>query len=649
MIEATAVAFTSCTRKPTVGGIEADLLDRCLSGLERTPRANLEIIVVDNGSREEATQELLERKGPKVVRVEEPFNFSRLINLGAQAATGEYLLILNNDTETANPEWLDAMLEQARRPGVGVVGARLLYPWLAPQHEGIMLVCVDGEIRGAHLAWRGYHALDRAVRDVEAVTAACLMTPRSVFEELGGLDESLRVAFGDVDYCLRAARQGYRVLYTPFAEVLHFEGATRGSFYPRADEAAFNERWRGLVDRFHPAVLDRFLDVRVHRPEEAARPDIGAVAFGVNLAGFLTSEKGIGEAARRVVSALDAASIARSLEMYEDPASAGVERIDRRGEHGHVHPVNVTCINPDFLPTFLHDRGPSYLRGRYNIALWNWELEDVPAEWVKAAAMFDEVWVPSRFIAEPLSRALSVPVIRIPYPVDPDPPRAAELTRDRLRIPHSAFLFLFLMDFHSVAERKNPLALIRAFRAAFVPGDDAWLLIKTARSHTDRKTFEAIRAAAQGANVRIVDEVLRREEVNGLYALGDSCVSLHRSEGYGLTLLEAMTAAKPVIATGYGGNMDFMNDKNSVPVSYRLVELDKDYPPYRRGWRWAEPDVDHGASAMRRLYEDRDAARRLGQAARESALATLHPRTVGAALKQRLDTIRWRLSERNSR
>ncbi len=239
-----------------------------------------------------------------------------------------------------------------------------------------------------------------------------------------------------------------------------------------------------------------------------------------------------------------------------------------------------------------------------------------------------------------MSRSLTVPVIRVPYPVEPDAVASAGLTRARLGLAESAFLFLSILDFHSVSERKNPLGLIRAFKEAFAVHEGAHLVVKTARGRFDRKSYEAICAAARGHNILVIDEVLPRGEVNALYSIADAYVSVHRSEGFGLTLLEAMSAGLPVIATGYGGNTDFMNATNSLLVDYELVELASDFKPYKRGWRWAEPDLAQAAALMRRLYEDREGAKGLGEAARASVVAELHPRTVGAMLRERLDAVR---------
>jgi GT2 family glycosyltransferase len=246
----------------------ADLLAKCLDKLRHSKYKRIEIIVVDNGSVEAATRTLLDARD--LIRVADPgdFNFSRLINSGAAAAKGDYLLLLNNDIEAINEDWIEAMLEHAQRPEVGVVGARLLYPSGRPQHEGVALG-IGGTFAG-HVDWRDYLGLSHAVRNCSAVTAAAAMTRRSVFNELRGFDESFRVAYGDVDYCLRARQRGYLVVYTPYALLYHHESASRGNNHPPEDEIRARKRWGHLTDPYYSDALDEVLEPWVYGPAHAA-------------------------------------------------------------------------------------------------------------------------------------------------------------------------------------------------------------------------------------------------------------------------------------------------------------------------------------------------------------------------------------------
>jgi GT2 family glycosyltransferase len=210
------------------------LLDGCLSSLPRGTYRRLQIILVDNGSREQRTFRYLQnfagRRGWHIVRSAGPFNFSHLCNKGARRATGDYLLFLNNDTEVVSPDWLQQMLAVGQHPRVGVVGATLLYPDRTIQHAG--LAARDGAwthlYRGRHFADPGDHGELRRVRQVPAVTGACLMIRRNLFRHLGGFDERLPVTGNDVDLCRRVRELGYLVAVTPHARLLHFECLSRG-------------------------------------------------------------------------------------------------------------------------------------------------------------------------------------------------------------------------------------------------------------------------------------------------------------------------------------------------------------------------------------------------------------------------------------
>lgn len=234
-----------------------DLLERCVESIRSAstyPR--YEIMVVDNDSSEAETLEYLEGFSGKVFRYPGEFNFAAMMNAAAQeAGDADMLLFLNNDTEVISPEWIEAMLEHAQRPEVAAVGARLLLPNGAPQHEGIV-VGVDGA--AASNVSLEYFGLGRTIRNCSAVTAACTMIRQEVFRELGGFEERLAVAFNDVDLCLRAREKGYEIVYTPYALLYHDEGSSRGFGGSQAaeDEMFFRARWQGYLDPYDNLGLD---------------------------------------------------------------------------------------------------------------------------------------------------------------------------------------------------------------------------------------------------------------------------------------------------------------------------------------------------------------------------------------------------------
>jgi len=219
---------------PTRDGLQ--LLKRCIDSiLTLTDYDNYEIVIVDNQSSERETKEYLGQvvadPRVRVLAYDQPFNYSAINNYAVRETSGELLGLVNNDIEVISPGWLREMAGHAMRPEIGAVGAMLYYPDNTIQHAGVVLGLggVAGHVHGGHS--RGYIGqMGRAqlTQNLSAVTAACLLIRRSVFEEVEGLDESLRVAFNDVDFCLRVRRLGYRNLWTPLAELYHHESATRG-------------------------------------------------------------------------------------------------------------------------------------------------------------------------------------------------------------------------------------------------------------------------------------------------------------------------------------------------------------------------------------------------------------------------------------
>ncbi|HMC08256.1 MAG TPA: glycosyltransferase family 2 protein, partial [Actinomycetota bacterium] len=214
-----------------------------------TSYPNYEVIVVDNDSRERETLDYLASFGGRVIRDPEEFNFSRMINIAAEQADCDALLLLNNDTEVISPGWMEALLEHGMRPEVAAVGARLLYPDGRAQHEGVIIGLVGP---AANVDHGDYFGMGRCVRNFSAVTAACMLVRSSVFSELGGFDEKLPVAFNDVDFCLRAREKGYLVVYTPFATLYHKESSSRGAMHPLDDERRFSERWGKRGEYYDP-------------------------------------------------------------------------------------------------------------------------------------------------------------------------------------------------------------------------------------------------------------------------------------------------------------------------------------------------------------------------------------------------------------
>jgi glycosyltransferase involved in cell wall biosynthesis len=367
--------------------------------------------------------------------------------------------------------------------------------------------------------------------------------------------------------------------------------------------------------------------------------------LAVRVSGYLSRALGLGAAARAYAQALEAAGVAVStatVPLHHLGLPEGLEA--GYGEHGFQdvlsdHPhcnFEILAINADELPDFVERMGADYFHGP-RIGIWGWETNSIPQRWQRAYELVDEIWVYSRFMAENIGAVASVPVIALPPPVQP-PSDAVQATR--LGVPDDAFMFLFVFDYLSTVQRKNPVGLIEAFKQAFAPGAGPRLLIKTINAPLRPLAEEEVLWAAQGRpDVHVIDRSLTAGERDGLMAGCDCYVSLHRSEGFGLTLAEAMAIGKPVIGTGYSGNLDFMNTHNSYLVEYELGVVGPECEIYPADGQWAEPSTAHAAALMRRVCGEPEEARRIGERARADIARALAPLTTGAAMRRRLQEL----------
>jgi glycosyltransferase involved in cell wall biosynthesis len=353
----------------------------------------------------------------------------------------------------------------------------------------------------------------------------------------------------------------------------------------------------------------------------------------------------LGAAARAYAQALEAAGVAVStasvpLHHLSLPDGLGAGY----GEHGFEdvlrdHPrstFELLAINADELPDFVERMGSDYFRGP-RIGIWGWETNSIPERWKSAFDMVDEIWVYSRFMAENIGVVAPVPVITLPPPVQPpaDPRQAI-----RLDVPNDAFMFLFVFDYLSTIQRKNPVGLIEAFSQAFAPGEGPHLLIKTINGPLRPFAEEEVLWAAHGhPEIHVVDRSLSVPERDALMTGCDCYVSLHRSEGFGLTLAEAMAIGKPVIGTAYSGNLDFMNAENSYLVDYEPSRVGPGCEIYPADGEWAQPSTEHAAALMRRVYANPQETARIGAKARADIARELSPRATGAAMRTRLEEL----------
>jgi len=364
--------------------------------------------------------------------------------------------------------------------------------------------------------------------------------------------------------------------------------------------------------------------------------------LGVDVAGFLRGGLGLGQAARLYVAALQAAGVpVRTTSIDPDmPDVPGAELKTTHFADLHIDadlPFNLVCVNAPELPRFAAEAGPRFFNDRYTIGVWAWETDLVPRSWDRAFGLVDEIWVYSTYVAEVIGRAAPCPVVRVPLPIVA--PSSSGTRVSSFPLP-DGFTFLFLFDFYSTLQRKNPLGLLEAFTRAFEPGEGPHLLLKSFNGDYKPERLAQLREAANDRpDVHVVDRFVPEAERAALMTACDCYVSLHRSEGFGLTLGEAMALGKPVIGTGYSSNLDFMTPENSYLVRYELTEVGPEGENYPAEGRWAEPDLDHAAQLMREVWKDRDKATARGQRAQQEIVRGFSLEAVGDLASARLKRV----------
>ena len=398
----------------------------------------------------------------------------------------------------------------------------------------------------------------------------------------------------------------------------------------------------GLRSRLRRFFLDKSVPILAVRktvaPESASSPT--AVDYGINIVGYVRAELGIGESSRLAAQACQ--SVGLPFSMHDFNVGNSSRAADRRWEHKiapeNKHWVNVFHINADQMPLVYQHLGSKFFQEHYNIGFWHWELGDFPDEWASSFDLVDEVWAPTHFVVDAISRKSPVPVLRIPHGIRIVPD--ASVRRRDLGLPESKFLFLSMYDAHSYQSRKNPQAAIRAFLQAFPDAKDVALVVKINNPRSFPEQIESLKALVQDRpGIILLDRIFSRQEVYDLESLCDCFVSLHRSEGFGLGLAESMAMGKPVIGTNWSGNVDFMNPDNSCCVDWSPLQVGSDYPLSTSDTFWADADVGHAAWFMTKLVNDRPWARELGLRAQASIARDFSPEAVGRLCRARLDVI----------
>ncbi|MBX9902375.1 MAG: glycosyltransferase family 4 protein [Burkholderiaceae bacterium] len=379
-------------------------------------------------------------------------------------------------------------------------------------------------------------------------------------------------------------------------------------------------------------------------PDEVFSPRAPVTLPGVNAIGYARSEHGLGQSIRQFAHALDANEISHAIIDFNVNNSSRVkdDSLEQRIVTESLHEVNVFHINADQMPA-AEMHFPSHIFARYNVGYWHWELPKMNEAHLSGFNRLNEIWVPTSFVQDAIAKSSPIPVIKIPHAIKIE--ISHDLKRANFGLPEARFVFLMMYDFSSYQERKNPQAALTAFDLARKKyGVDATLVIKTQNAQFHEKDVAALRASIEGrSDIIWLNKTLSRQEVYDLVACCDSLISLHRSEGFGLGPAEAMFLGKPVIATNWSGNTEFMRPNNSCPVDYRLTEIVSNVGVYQAGQIWAEPDVEHAAWWIGQIVNDAELRKKLSTNAARTMREEFSPQAIGIKISERLRFIQTSL------
>jgi len=359
---------------------------------------------------------------------------------------------------------------------------------------------------------------------------------------------------------------------------------------------------------------------------------------GLNLIGFFLSPTGIGESVRCAARAARAVNLPAALIERKSPLPDGNRDLEFAAQlrEDNPHPINVFHLVPLASADIDASHGPQFRRGKYNIAYWPWELTEFPDTWVQLHRYYDEIWTSSQFSAEAIGRKVPLPVLTMPHCIEFPVPSGN--FRPQFGLPEDRYLFLVVFDFSSAMQRKNPQAALAAYRQLVQRTPKrAALAIKVRGAEVNPRPWAELQAAARDLpDCHLLSAPMSRQTLYELEQACDCLVSLHRAEGFGLVVAEAMYMGKPVISTDWSATAEFVTADNGCPVAFTLQPLEHNCEFYAQGEKWAEADVEHAAHYMRRLVEDPAWGVALGRRAAADIRRQFAPAVIGNLYRRRI-------------
>jgi glycosyltransferase involved in cell wall biosynthesis len=327
---------------------------------------------------------------------------------------------------------------------------------------------------------------------------------------------------------------------------------------------------------------------------------------GINLIGTIKAVTGLGQGCRLLAAILKNSNIPFTVYNYYQLGNFSNDDLSWNNyiKNECKYNINLIHLNPHELVIAFMQLDKEIWDKRYNIAFWLWEFEEFPDIWLPLLDKVDEVWTPSEFTSKSIRKTTNKPVKTIPYYIEAKHDEI--FGRKEFGLPDDQFLFLMVYDSSSIAQRKNPDGVINAFKEAFSPAEKQAGIVIKAMSVADNDIKRLRGMISKYQNVYFLRDVMEKEKVNSLISCVNVVVSLHRTEGFGLVMAEAMYLGTPIIATNWSANTEFMNSNVACMVDYKLVEIETDQGPLKKGQRWADADIHQAAKYMRRLYEDKE-------------------------------------------